>query len=164
MRLRRHPRMCVGAQFPAMARLSWQEQHYESHCFDQIAFTPSDQSLLFDKPDRTVVLWPFPSAAPAEPEAVWIEPSERQEGESSTSVGQLSFSPDGTLLAYSLNGILGIWAWPSGECLGKWKVPGRGPIFYQLGFSVSGRELIASYWSAPMGVHVYKVADFMNKK
>ncbi len=141
-------------------RISWKDRQYQHHGFDRIVFTPGDQSLLLSKPDRSVVLWRLIDAASAEAETVWIEPSATPER--SIFVGRLSFSPDGTLLAYGMNSILSLWAWPDGKCLGKWKVPGRDPMFYQLGFSVSGRELIASYWSAPMGVHIYRIAEFLS--
>lgn len=141
-------------------RISGRDQQYQHHGFDKVMFAPGDQALLFSKPDRSVTLWNLTNAASVDSQTVWIEPVDIPERR--IFVGRLSFSPDGTLLAYGTNGILGIWAWPSGKCLGKWKVPGRDPMFYQLGFSVSGQELIASYWSAPMGVHVYKAADFLS--
>jgi WD40 repeat protein len=141
-------------------RISWEDRQYQHHGFDKVVFTPGDQSLLLSKPDRSVTSWDLTSSAPAPSKSVWIEPPAIPE--SRIFVGRLAFSPDGTLLAYGMNGILGLWAWPNGRCLGKWKVPGRDPMFYQVGFSKSGRELIASYWSAPMGVHVYRLADLLN--
>ena len=136
-----------------------------SYCLDQIIFTPGDQSLLLTAPDGSIMLWPLVGGEPTGSSQLWLAgPAALSDvGKVSTvHSGRLCFSQDGTLLAAGLDNTLGLWAWPSGECLGEWRLPSSDPIIYQIGFSPTGLELAASRYGS--NISVYRVADLLNTR
>lgn len=132
------------------------------YCLSQIVFSPDDRSLLLSIPDGSVTLWPLAGLEPPESGTTWIERPAALDPER-LGAGCLSFSPDGALLAYGLGNMLGLWAWPSGVCLGKWRLPGRDPMAFRLGFSSSSREVAVSRYGSG-GIFVYRVADLIGAR
>lgn len=138
------------------------QSYRQSYVFSQMAFSPDEKTILLTAPDGSITSHSLANGTSEAAEMSLLAEATAAETAPRFFLGGLCFSPDSTLLAYKLNGILGLWAWPSGRCLGKWKAPGREPMFYQIGFSNSGREIVASLGSSPSGIFVYRTADFIN--
>ena len=126
----------------------------------QVLFSPDDQSLLLSMPDGSVAVW---SLTAAESDAARIASSAAPTAAANEVAGRLAFSPDGTLLAYAVGSMLGLWAWPSGECLAKWRLPGKTSEVYQLGFSPSGLEVAVSLYNS-RSLYLYRVADLLHTR
>ena len=135
---------------------------WQSYTFSQVLFTSEDHSFLLTNPDGSVTSHSFTvevsESTPIDllAEVTWSEEAIR------FFLGDICVSPDGSLLAYKLNGILGIWAWPSGKCLGKWKASGPKPYFDHMGFSNSGCELVISFGGSASGIFIYRTADLIS--
>ncbi len=137
-----------------------------SYLFSHALFSPDNRALLLNLPDGSVVFWDLIGTTQTGSSRTWIAQTDVGPGGGSAGdrySGCLEFSPDGTLLAYGQEGMLGLWAWRSGDCLGRWSVPGRNPMVKQIGFFPSGNELVVSFWDAPRGIFVYRVADLIQK-
>lgn len=130
----------------------------------QVLFSPDGQSLVLKLADGSVVVLPLSGSALPGHKTTWIERSEvvpaTEESNAAGYGGCLCFSPDGMLLAYGQRGMLGLWAWPSGACLGRWGLPGRNPETKQVAFSPSGREVAASL-SSSSSLFIYRIADLI---
>ena len=145
-----------------MQRLSWKRESWQHHSSDQLCFTPEGHSLLLTNPDGTLALHTLTDAKSKTKEVSLLAEVTKTEAKPRFFISDLCFSPDGILLTYKLNGILGLWEWPSGKCLGKWKASEPKPYFDQIGFSNSGREFVISLGGSPSGIFVYRTADFIN--
>lgn len=134
---------------------------WQSYNFSEILFAPDEHSFLLMNPDGSVGHYSLADAASQTP--VILPTTATDETEPRFFLGNLCFSPDGSLLAYKLNGVLGLWAWSSCKCLGKWKASGPKPYFDHMSFSNSGRELVISFGGSPSGIFVYRTADFIGQ-
>ena len=156
-----HISLCLWPPGDEINRIAIQNYPH-SYCLDRILFSPDDCSVLLTVPDGSIASWTPGEAshlAYARTPIAFSSPIPGLRG-SDLNSGSLNFSPDGTILAYGLNGALGLWAWPSGERLGEWRLPGREPSIYQIGFSPTGRELVVSCYGP--GISVYRVVDLLN--
>lgn len=143
-------------------RQSWKVERWQPHSHDQLCFTPDNQALLLTNPDGLVTLHSSTNGKSETAEISLLAEVTAAETTPKFYLSNMCFSPDGKLLAYKMNGILGLWAWPSGECLGKWKASEATPYFDRIGFSNSGRELVISPGGSSSGIFVYRTADFIN--
>ena len=133
---------------------------------NQLLFAPDGQSLVLKMADGSVTVGGFAGWTPPDPKTAWIRPAEAwldMERSGTGYGGGLCLSPDGALLAYGQRGMLGLWAWPPGDCLGKARLPGRDPVTKRVAFSPSGREVAASV-SGSHSVFIYRVADLTNAR
>lgn len=133
---------------------------------NQVLFSPDGGAIVVRVADGSVVVLPLGGATLPGYKTTWIERTEvapDAPSQGSTYGGCLCFSPDGTLMAYGQRSMLGLWAWPSGECLGKWSLPGRDPMAEQVAFSPSGQEVAASVYSS-RSVFLYRVADLIRTR
>jgi len=134
---------------------------WQGYGFSEIVFTPDQQSFLVANPDGSVGRHSF-TGTESQKTVIPAPALAADETEPRFFLGDLCFSPNGKTLAYKLNGILGLWAWPSSECLGKWRISEPESFFCQAGFSNSGREFVISLGGSPSGIFVYRTADFIN--
>lgn len=153
--------LCDWPSGAETARLPCSQYH---HSYDgRILFTPNGRSLLFNVPDGSVALWDLSGETLAGSSTTFIAQAAVGPGIGNAGdlySGCLGFSPDESLLAYGQLGMLGLWAWPSGKCLGKWTLPGQDATAYQAGFSLSGREVVVSRHGA-RGILIYRIADLL---
>lgn len=129
---------------------------------NQILFSPDGGAVVVRVADGSVVILPLGGATLPGCRR-WIERAEVAPDAPSSGAtygGCLCFSPDGTLMAYGQRSMLGLWAWPSGECLGKWSLPGRNPMAEKVAFSPSGQKVAASLYSS-RSVFLYRVAGLI---
>lgn len=147
-------------------RLTYDETNGFDRHLNQILFSPGEQSLVLKMHDGAVAIMALTDTGAVELQAEWITHADvapEIENTNTTYNGCLCFSPDGTLLAYAVGSMLGLWTWSSGVCLGKWSLPGQNPRPYQIGFSPSGREVVVSLHSS-RSIYLYRLADLLNTR
>ena len=140
------------------------QSYRQSYVFGRLIFSPNGETLLLTAPDGSVILHSLVDSKLEKAGISLLAEATAIEAAPRFFLGDACFSPNGKLLAYRLNGILGVWEWPSGKCLGKWRAIGRNSAFCQIGFSQSGRELVACLASSPGGIFVYRTADLINSE
>jgi len=91
---------------------------------------------------------------------LWIDRSlpGREPGWLDSCYSSVAFSNDGGLLGFGFRGTFELWSWPSRTRIGEWRVPGKSPAVFQIGFSPNGEYLAIALDRSTV---VYRVSDLV---